>query len=94
MNYQTNQKVKTPIGEGVFDGWWGSKDQAIVRLPVNQETETHLHDENCLTPRATRQALFSFPTSELGQGWIEYLLLIAIMILVLWVIGKVAGWPF
>ena len=69
MPFLMKQKVTTPIGEGVYQGAYravlGTGEKCLVRLPVNQETVTHLQDENCLTPRAHISALFSFEPGQL-----------------------------
>jgi hypothetical protein len=70
----TNQKVTTPIGEGISQGAFAIRDAngelithgTLVRMPVNDQTRVHLTQSNCLTPRAQRSALFVFPMSENG----------------------------
>jgi len=64
-------KVKTPIGEGVSQGRFVTRQEdesipgVLVRLPVNDVTRAHLSQSYCLTPRAQASALFVFSESEL-----------------------------
>lgn len=66
-----HQKVRTPLGEGTSQGAYEIKQGAervrgmLVRLPVNDVTRPHLGSANCLTPRATRTALFTFQEGDL-----------------------------
>lgn len=72
---RTNAKVSTPLGEGISQGPYVIRDSqgdvvsqaVLVRLPVNDQTRSHLNESNCLTPRANRSALFIFPISESGH---------------------------
>jgi hypothetical protein len=93
-----NQKVITPIGEGTFQGWYravmSTVESCLVRLPVNDETAKHLQDPRCVTPRATKQALFQFPPSELGGGLIVDLVLLALVIGGILLLGSCLGWPW
>jgi len=68
-----NQKVRTPIGEGVIQGFFavldGNNEKAAVgvavRLPVNDLTRAELHKENCLTPMAVFSGVWVFPEKDL-----------------------------
>jgi hypothetical protein len=67
-----NQTVKTPIGKGTFQGRFEVRqggeivgENALVRLPVNEETSRHLKDSRCVTPQANQSALFVFPMAEI-----------------------------
>ena len=70
---KTNQKVITPIGDGVVQGGFEITDSAGnlivagvgVRLPVNDVTKSHLKKRYCITPKSELSALFVFPESEL-----------------------------
>jgi hypothetical protein len=63
-----NQKVKTPLGDGIDQGRFAVLDglqnvvavQKLVRLVINDETVKHLKDANCLTPHATQSGLWTF----------------------------------
>lgn len=97
MKYQINQRVNTPIGEGLYQGVYRAVMSAIekhlVRLPVNEQIAPHLHDENCVTPRATHQALFTFDPSELGGGWVKNMIIAAFVVFVILCLGPyVAAW--
>ena len=97
MNYHINQKVTTPIGDGVYQGDFtraGADDaEALVRMPVNEQTGPHLKDSNCLTPRARFTALFSFKASEMGATALEYAIIFMVIALVVLVITKCSGQP-
>jgi hypothetical protein len=100
MKYQINQRVRTPIGEGIYQGVYravmAAVEKHLVRLPVNEKTAPHLQDENCITPRAAKMALFTFDPSELGGGVVEALILIAIVAVILLCLGSLLGvpWPW
>lgn len=63
------QKVDTPLGRGIVQGRYALTDgngavvevRQLVRIVINDETVQHLSDGNCLTPKATSSALFTFP---------------------------------
>ena len=97
MNYHINQTVKTPIGNGVYQGAWRTSEEtdpaALVRLPVNEQTSLHLSDATCVTPRSQKSALFVFPTSELGASLLEYAVILAVMALVIFCLVAVLGQP-
>jgi len=69
----TNQNVVTPIGKGIVQGAFAVQDAlgglvvngVIVRVPVNDETRSHLVRSNCLTPMAKHSALYVFEIKEL-----------------------------
>ena len=73
MSFRLNDPVNTPIGQGLFQGVFVDKapgepvsaDQGMVRLPVNAETQKHLADSNCLTPKAKDCGLWVFKLHEL-----------------------------
>lgn len=73
MKYQVNQKVKTPLGEGIVQGAFaveGKSGEGIitgvaVRLPVNDLTRDCLGQSNCMTPRAMLSGVWVFDESEL-----------------------------
>lgn len=62
-----NQSVSTPLGKGRSCGTTRQDDQTwyIVRLPINEQTQSHLHDENCITPKATHSGLWQFLEGDL-----------------------------
>jgi hypothetical protein len=63
----TNNPVITPIGPGTFQGkivTMDSKIKYLVRLPVNETTQPHLWDANCLTRHAVQSGLWLFDSSE------------------------------
>lgn len=69
-----NQKVKTKYGEGFVQGFFQVHDPETnavistgiaVRLPVNDVTQPHLKDANCVTSSATRSGVWVFQESEL-----------------------------
>ncbi len=70
---KTNQKVTTPIGEGVAQGSFQITDSSGhlivagvgVRLPVDDVTKKQMNKSNCLTPRANVSGLWVFSESEL-----------------------------
>lgn len=70
-----NQTVRTPLGKGVVQGRYAVTDgngtivavRQLVRIVINDETVKHLGDENCLTPRASREALFTFKMEEIHE---------------------------
>jgi hypothetical protein len=67
-----NQNVITPLGTGVAFGIFHLKDagqesvgqRVVVRLKVDDEIRPHLAKANCLTPRATATAVFTFGLDE------------------------------
>jgi len=69
-----NQKVSTPLGEGVVQAPFAiQSDQgenivrgALVRLPINESTRAHLNKTNCLTPHATLSGLWVFQEKDLS----------------------------
>ena len=97
MQYQINQRVKTPIGDGIYQGMYravmSSVVKHLVRLPVNEQTVQHLQDESCVTPRATHQALFAFTPRELGRIRVKYAVISGLVLVVVWLLGKAFGWP-
>lgn len=60
----TNTKVKSPIGDGVVNGFTGPTT-CLVQIALTDSNRKHLADANCWTPRATHLALFEFQESEL-----------------------------
>lgn len=74
MKATTNQRVKTPLGEGVAQGPFAVVDgngaevvrAVLVRLPVNETTVKALKQSNCVTPRASLSGLWVFQEGELG----------------------------
>lgn len=69
-----NQKVKTTLGEGYVQGFFQIQDPETsavistgiaVRLPVNNVTEPHLKDDNCMTSQAKHSGVWVFKESEL-----------------------------
>jgi len=69
-----NQKVKTEYGEGYVQGFFQIQDPQTnavistgiaVRLPVNDVTQPHLKDPNCVTSSATHSGVWVFQESEL-----------------------------
>lgn len=92
----TNNKVRTPLGEGVVQGNFSASDaepRLLVRMPVNETTKTALRLANCLTPKAAKSGLWIFRVSECGQGLIEILLLLAVVIIATLLLGKCTGLP-
>lgn len=69
---QTNEKVKTPLGEGRVQGGFMVKQMenslraVLVRIPLTDAVRAQLAKPNCITPRATVSALFVFAESELA----------------------------
>lgn len=64
-----NQPVQTPIGVGVVQSASirvGETVKHLVRLPINEETQPHLGDSNCITPRAEHSGLWVFTEAELS----------------------------
>jgi len=67
-----NQKVDTPLGQGIEQGKFAVTNGAgmvvavhkLVRFTLNDVTAKHLRDTNCLTPNAIRSALFHFDLGE------------------------------
>jgi hypothetical protein len=63
-------KLQTPLGVGTFQGWMPvlvngvQVNKAMIRLPINQTTEPHRKDANCLTKRASASGLWLFEQSE------------------------------
>ena len=63
-----NQKIRTPLGEGIVQGFFavhdGNNDKAAVgvavRLPVNDVTRPELNKSNCLTPMAVFSGVWVF----------------------------------
>lgn len=70
---KTNQKVVTPIGEGIAQGSFHITDGSGnliaagvgVRLPVNDVTKKQMNKSHCLTPRANVSGIWVFAESEL-----------------------------
>lgn len=69
-----NQKVQTPLGEGVVQGAFAileaQTEEPIsrgiaVRLPVNDVTRPHLNQPNCMTSHATVSGVWVFQESEI-----------------------------
>lgn len=58
-----------------------------ITVPGDEQIELRRAGE------ATRQPML-FAPSATGQGLIEYVLIIAIVLFVIWIVGKVAGWPW
>lgn len=72
MTITTNQKVKTPFGDGVVQGFFAvhSRDEQVVtgvavRLPVNDLTRPELNKSNCLTPLAVFSGVWVFKQEQL-----------------------------
>ena len=67
MQPSFNKTVSTPWGTGYSSGTMRSDDQTfyLVRLPINAQTQPHLHDENCLTPKASHSGLWAFQEGDL-----------------------------
>lgn len=71
--FQINQKVKTPLGVGLFQAPFAVVDDtgqtvvigALVKLPVNDETGKALRKSNCLTPHAKISGLWVFQEGEI-----------------------------
>ena len=69
----TNSKVKTPIGNGICQGRFATRDsdsrpveeRVLVRIPITEENQHLLGSSNCLTPYAQQSALFVFTESEI-----------------------------
>lgn len=64
---QINQKVKTPIGEGVVQGRYlksGEDEAVLVRIVITEENRHLLGSPSCMTPRAYASALFVLKESE------------------------------
>lgn len=66
-----NQTIQTPIGQGVGQSPLlrqveEAPDEIVllVRLPINEQTKSHLHDSNCLTPKAVHSGLWFFQKGE------------------------------
>jgi hypothetical protein len=69
MRPRVNQPVVTPFGQGVAQSpiiLTGGVAKYLVRLPVNEQTTPHLHDVNCITPRAESSGLWCFSEDELS----------------------------
>lgn len=69
-----NQKVKTTLGVGYVQGFFQIQDPhtsavistgIAVRLPVNDATQPHLKDDNCMTSHAQHSGVWVFQESEL-----------------------------
>lgn len=64
-----NMKVQTPLGIGLYQAMFAVQDGArepvttgaLVRLPINKETEKARKNSNCLTPKAQVSGLWVFP---------------------------------
>lgn len=74
MPIAVNQKVKTSLGEGFVQGFFQVRDPETnvvistgiaVRLPVNETTQPHLSDANCVTSGAKHSGVWVFQESEL-----------------------------
>lgn len=71
---RVNEKVNTPIGQGVVQGPFGVNDGngeavvrgVLVRLPVDDATRSHLKKSFCVTPNAEVSALFVFQEGQLS----------------------------
>ncbi len=71
---RVNEKINTPLGEGIVQGPFAVVDAAgeniitavLVRLPVNETTRSHLNKSNCITPKAQLSALFVFPLQKVS----------------------------
>ncbi len=69
----TNSKVKTPVGNGICQGGFATRDnnsqpaeeRVLVRIPITEENQHWLGSSNCLTPRAQRSALFVFTAGDI-----------------------------
>ena len=66
-----NQTIQTPIGQGIGQSPMLRQDEKtpgeivlLVRLPINEQTIPHLHDSNCLTPKAVHSGLWFFQKGE------------------------------
>lgn len=73
-NVTINQKVSTPLGEGVVRGQFRVIDPQTgsliskaftVEIPVNDVTRPHLNQSNCMTSHATQSGVWVFQESEL-----------------------------
>ena len=72
----TNNKVKTPIGDGVCQGGFSAsagdgnsqldEKRVLVRIDLTEENRHLLGRSNCMTPHARESALFVFVESELA----------------------------
>ena len=62
-----NQTIQTPIGQGIGQGPMEREDETVflVRLPINEQTEPHRRDENCVTHNAIHSGLWFFEKGEL-----------------------------
>ena len=70
MNYQTNTKVKTPLGVGISQGHFSNLEEintVLVRLPINETTKPELIKSNCMTPRAVGSGLWIFSENEVAS---------------------------
>jgi hypothetical protein len=74
MNFPTNAKVTTPLGDGISQGHYLMVDineatntkMVLVRLIINEKTRTELNKSNCLTPRAVLNGLWVFSENEVA----------------------------
>lgn len=75
MLITVNQKVSTPYGTGIVQGFFEVRDQKTqatistgiaVRLPVNETTQPHLNDANCVTASAKHSGVWVFQEGELA----------------------------
>lgn len=74
MKVATNQKVMTPLGNGVVEGYFAVHDNhneivvtgVAVRLSVNDMTRPELDKSNCLTPRAVFSGVWVFEQEQLS----------------------------
>ncbi len=97
-----NQIVDTPLGKGRSFGKFqiksaheeGIVDAVVVRLNIDETTLPHRKASNCLTPNATKTGLWVFPTNELGGMALRDVLLFAVVILILWALGRFLGVPW
>lgn len=72
LNFHLNQKVSTPLGEGLYQAPFVVLDKdgqvvtkgLMVRLPVNEVTGKALRLSNCLTPDAKLNGLWIFQEQE------------------------------
>jgi hypothetical protein len=58
-------KLQTPLGIGTLQGVMQSGGiKLLIRLPINEKTEPHRKDSNCVTKRATASGLWLFEQAE------------------------------
>lgn len=68
-----NQKVSTPLGDGIVQGGFAVVDAGreivssavLVRLPINDVTRAELNKSYCMTPTANVSGLWVFDAGEI-----------------------------